>query len=146
MIDVNVRGTASMIDAHYDLLRKSELRHVLSVSPPLHTLSRDWLAPHPAYTTSKYAMTALTLGVAHELRANTLWPRKLLSTAATKMLEARTGIPGYSLGLPPRVFAKAVHRVLCSDVTALSRLDEEVDEEYDNEGVDDIFISLLRPS
>lgn len=140
MMNVNARGTANMILESYPSLMKSDLRQVVTISPPLETLSQKWLEPHPMYTTSKYAMTMITLGYADQLRANTIWPKKLLATAATKMLEEKTKIPGFSQGLPPESFAKVVHNILCSDVTGLSCLDDDISP-VSRDGVDDIFIS-----
>lgn len=139
MLGVNVRGTLSMILASHRHLRESELGHVLSISPPLGTLSMEWLLPHPPYTLSKYGMTMLTLGYADVLRANTLWPKKLVRTAATKMLEAKTGVPGHSRGGSPYRFARAVHAVLCSRRRGQSLLDSDLGP-VDENGVDDIFI------
>lgn len=93
-------------------LKKSELGHVLSIAPPLRTLHERWLFPHPVYSASKYGMAMVTLGVQDELRANTIWPRKLIRTAATKLLEQDTGIPGHTQGLPPEAFADVVHTIV----------------------------------
>lgn len=140
MMNVNARGTANMILESYESLQKSDLRQVVTISPPLRTLSQKWLEPHPMYTTSKYAMTMITLGYADTLRANTIWPKKLLATAATKMLEEKTKIPGFSRGLSPEKFAKTVYELLCSDSTGVSCLDDEIDP-VDRNGIDDIFIN-----
>ena len=55
------------------------------------------------------------LGFSDILRANTIWPKKLIATAATKMLEKNTNIPAYSQGLSPEDFTNVVHNILCSD-------------------------------
>lgn len=139
MLRVNVGATAQLIGACHDSLARSDLRHVLSISPPLATLSREWLAPHPIYTTSKYGMSMVTLGFAGALRANTLWPRKLIRTAATRRIEQQTSLPAYSRGLSAERFARTCCDVLESERNGESCLDDDIDPVGD-EGVDDIFI------
>lgn len=139
MMNVNARGTMNTIQAFYNSLEYSDLKHVLSISPPLSTLHSKWLVPHPPYTTSKYAMSMITLGYSDVFRANTLWPKKLIKTAATRMLESQTTIPAYSKGLHPSAFADVVHEIICSDVSNFSGLDDDI-KEVCEEGVDDIFI------
>ena len=139
MMNLNVRSTHDLIVTSLPLLEKSELRHVLSMSPPLYALADRWLRPHPAYTTSKYAMTMLTLGLSDTLRCNTLWPSKLYKTAATQMLENKTNVQGYTHGLAPEIFAKAAVQVLQSKRRGESLLDSEL-VSVPKHGVDDIFI------
>ena len=138
LMGVNARATANLLNLCHKTLGASEIGHALTISPPLHTLHKKWLLPHATYTTSKYAMSMLTLGYADVLRANTIWPKKLLKTAATKMLEEQTQIMGYTKGLPPERFAEAVHTIICSDITAMSCLDDDIHPTED--GIDDIFI------
>ena len=139
MMNVNVRGTMNTIESFYEELEKSDLRHVLSISPPLKTLDLKWLHPHPPYSTSKYAMSMITLGYSDIFRANSIWPKKLIRTAATKMLEEKTNIPAFSKGLDPSVFANTVHNIICSDLSGFSGLDDEIEPVNEN-GIDDIFI------
>jgi len=139
MMDVNVKGTAHMITSTYEYLQKSNLGHIVTISPPISTLSSKWLCPHPVYSTSKYAMTMLTLGYSDVLRANTIWPKKLIATASTKMLENKMKIPAFSKGLPATQFANTIYEVLCSDVSGLSCLDDDI-LKVDEKGIDDIFI------
>ena len=125
----------------YPYLRESELGQVLSISPPISSLSTDWLYPHPAYSTSKYGMTLATLGFSKSLHANTLWPKKLLKTAATKMLEDTTGMPYHSKALPPEVFAERAVMLLESQSTGVSCLDDDIlPLENTEETLDDIFV------
>lgn len=86
MQDVNVRGTFALTKACLPYLRESDHAHILTIAPPLN-LSPHWLAPFPAYTQSKYAMTLLTLAWAAEfadadIAANCLWPQTRIATAA----------------------------------------------------------------
>jgi NAD(P)-dependent dehydrogenase (short-subunit alcohol dehydrogenase family) len=71
-------------------LEKSPAAHILSVSPPL-TLAPRWLGAHLAYTSSKYAVSLTTLGLAAELAdrgiaANSIWPRTAVATEAIRMI------------------------------------------------------------
>ena len=138
IMDVNVRATAHMILSSYEYLQKSQLGHVVTISPPISTLSTKWLCPHPVYSTSKYAMTMLTLGYSDVLRANTIWPKKLIATASTKMLEDKMNIPAFSKGLPATQFADTIYEILCSDVSGLSCLDDDIIN-VDKNGIEDIF-------
>lgn len=139
LMDVNAKGTLHILESCLPHLTRSDLGHVLSISPPLSTLDHKWLLPHPLYTLSKYSMTMLTLGYSDEVRANTLWPKKLIRTAATKRIERETGIPAYSRGLSPEWFAEVVHGILVSDMTGQSLLDDDIKPVHED-GVDDIFI------
>ena len=141
MFDINVRGTLNMILSSYKELQKSDIGHVLSISPPLSKCNTSWLHNHPPYSASKYAMTMITLGYSDALKANTLWPQKLIKTAATKMLEEKTGVQGYSRGGSPYRFASVAKNILCSDLTGFSGTDFDIEpNSVDENGIDDIFI------
>lgn len=139
MLNLNLRSTYDFISQAEGRLRESDLGHVLSLSPPLRTLSLDWIRPHPIYTVSKYGMTMVTLGFSDTLRCNTLWPSKLIRTAATAMLEERTHVPGFSRGRPPEEFAEVACAVLESERNGECLLDSDVSL-VPSDGVDDIFI------
>lgn len=85
MHDINVRGTFCVSRAAIPYLLKSKNPHILSLSPPL-SMKREWFAPHPAYTMSKYGMSMVTLGLSAEFKGaiavNSLWPRTVISTSA----------------------------------------------------------------
>lgn len=86
MQDVNVRGTYQLSRAALPVLLESARPTVLSLAPPV-SLEPRWLGAHPAYTTAKFGMTLVTLGLAAEfadrgIRASTLWPRTTIQTAA----------------------------------------------------------------
>lgn len=90
MLDINVRGTFITAQACLPWLRRAANPHILTLSPPLD-LNPRWFAGHPAYTTSKYAMSLMMVGLAAEGRssgvaANALWPRTVIATAALAML------------------------------------------------------------
>jgi len=86
MHEVNIRGTWLLTSTALPHLRESA-GSIVTLSPPLN-LSPRWLGVHPAYTTSKYGMTLLTLGwaaeFAHAVSASCLWPETLIDTAAVR--------------------------------------------------------------
>ena len=88
MLDINVRGTFSVLTHARPHLLESEDPRVLTLSPPLNPDPR-WLAEHAPYTLSKYGMTMLTQGFAEQHReqriaASCLWPQTLIATAAVQ--------------------------------------------------------------
>lgn len=90
MLDINVRGTFVTAQACMPWLRQAANPHILTLSPPLNLHPR-WFAAHPAYSTSKYAMSLMMYGLAaegraHGVAANALWPRTVIATAALAML------------------------------------------------------------
>ena len=112
MFDINLRGSWVTTRACLPYLLQAENPHVLTLSPPIN-LEPRWLAPHPAYTASKYGMSLITLALAEELReqgvaANALWPRTVIATAAVEML------PGVEPGAcrKPEIVADAAHWIL----------------------------------
>ena len=126
MHQVNARG-ALLCGRHcLPHLRRSGRGHILSLAPPVRQLEPRWIAPHPAYTMSKYGMTLATLAYQPYVNCNTLWPKRVVATAATRMLEERTGLPVYTRGRSPEFTAEAAARVLCSDLTGQTLLDDEV--------------------
>jgi len=129
MMDVNVRGSFLCAQACLPHLLKAANPHVLALAPPL-SLDPRWFGRHAAYTTSKYAMSLLALGIAEEFRArgvaaNTLWPRTLIATSALDV-----AAPGLAArARTPQIMADAAHRILTQDSRAFSGrslLDEQV--------------------
>jgi citronellol/citronellal dehydrogenase len=130
MQDVNVRGTFMLSRAAIPELLKSADPQILTLSPPLSLVSQ-WLGAFPGYMISKYAMTLATLGLAHEfaergLRANCLWPRTTIRTAAVANLLGGDELTRRSR--TPDIYADAAHLVLTSSrrVTAQTLLVEDV--------------------
>lgn len=107
---VNVRATLIGLQECADALAASR-GSVVTVSPPIRAGRLDWISAHPAYTLSKYGMTLATLGAASDrVRANCLWPRRTVATAATRRLEEAGLLPdAFSRGRDPAVVARAVH-------------------------------------
>lgn len=147
MMNVNTRSTYDLLSLSIPYLRHSkEGGSLLSISPPLRTLSDEWIQPHPVYTMSKYGMSMLTVGFSTQVSScHTLWPKKLLRTAATRMLEQKTGVQGYSEGKSPERFAEAA-TLLLTKKGSCQYLDSDLwkergeEDEDEEEGVDDIFL------
>ena len=109
MLDINARGTFSLVTAALPALLESDDARVVTLSPPIN-LDPRWLAEHAPYTVSKYAMTLLTLGVAEQFRdrgivANCLWPETLIATAAVQNVVA--GDAGIRGSRRPEIMADA---------------------------------------
>jgi citronellol/citronellal dehydrogenase len=126
MQQINVRGTFVLTRACLPHLRDGA--HVLTLSPPLN-LSPHWLGAHPAYTLTKYGMTLLTLGWAEELRdrgvrANCLWPRTLIATAAVQNLLG--GDAAVARSRTPDIVADAAHAILTGSDTGSCFIDDEL--------------------
>jgi citronellol/citronellal dehydrogenase len=94
MMDINVRGTFLLTKAALPHLKASSDAHVLTLAPPLN-MNPHWLGAHPSYTLSKYGMTLLSLGWAHEFRQERdgagigfacLWPETYIATSAVANL------------------------------------------------------------
>jgi citronellol/citronellal dehydrogenase len=90
MQQINVRGTYLLTHHSLPHLKKSSHAHILNISPPI-SIKDKWLAPHLAYTMSKYNMSLLAIGWAAEFKAegiaaNALWPRTTIATAAVRNL------------------------------------------------------------
>ena len=135
---VNARAAFVCSRACLPHLLRSDNPHVLSLCPPI-SLEPRWLAPHAAYTLSKYGMSLLALGMAEEFAAdgvafNALWPRTVIATAALAMLGGRVKPENCRT---PEIVADAAHAIVTRDSRACSGrllLDEEVLRE---EGVTD---------
>lgn len=90
MHDINVRGTFLVTQACLPYLQKSSHAHILTLSPPINMIGK-WLAPHIAYTMSKFNMSMMALAWADEFKkdgiaSNALWPRTTIDTAAVRNL------------------------------------------------------------
>jgi citronellol/citronellal dehydrogenase len=138
--DVNARGTFLLSKACLPHLKRAENPHVLTLSPPL-TLAARWLAPHVAYTISKFGMSMCTLGMAEEFRPdgigfNSLWPRTLIATAAVH--NAAGGEETMARTRRPEIVADAAHVILARsarDCTGNFFIDDEV---LAQEGINDL--------
>jgi citronellol/citronellal dehydrogenase len=131
MHDINVRGTFLVTKHCIPYLKKSGNGHILTLSPPVN-LQPKWLGPHVAYTLSKYNMTVMAMGWAHELEkfgiaSNALWPKTTIDTAAVRNL-----LGGETLAKMSRttaIIADAAYYILSKSnltYTGRSFIDEEV--------------------
>lgn len=125
---VNTRGTLLCLQECRAALEEAR-GSIVSISPPVRLGRLQWVAQSPAYTLSKYNMTLATLAEASmRVRANCMWPRRTVATAATKMLEEKGVIPGaYSKGRTTDAVAEAVHRLAVrSSLNAETVFDEDL--------------------
>lgn len=121
MFSLNVRAVLAC--SHYCIphLKKAGGGHILNLSPPL-SLDPKWLPGHTPYTISKYGMSFATLGMAEELRddhiaVNSLWPRTLVASAATKMLLGEEAMANCRT---PAIMADAAYEILASNPSELT--------------------------
>lgn len=110
LYQVNLRSVLLINELCRSSLVESSHGSIVSLSPPVRMAKLDWISAHPAYTISKYGMTLATLAEANgDVRANCLWPRYTVATAATKRLERVEGFAGaFTEGRCPSTTAKAV--------------------------------------
>jgi len=145
MFDINVRGSYLCAQACLPYLAQSANPHILTLAPPIK-LSPRWFAQHTAYTTSKYAMSMVAMGLAEELRAqgiasNALWPRTYIGTAALN-------VAGPDMALrarKPEIMADAAWEILTQSAASYTGqfvLDEDV---LRQAGVTDFEQYLVTP-
>lgn len=129
MMSINARATFLMSRACVPHLKKQG-GHILNLSPPI-SLEPRWLAPHVAYSMSKYGMSLCTLGMAEEFRedkisVNSLWPKTIIYTAAVTRL---MGEESQKSSRKPAIMADAAQWILSQEPSKVSGnlfLDEEV--------------------
>lgn len=146
LIDVNVRATFLCTQGCLPHLRCSQNPHVLVLAPPID-LDARWLAPHLAYTISKYGMSLCVIGWAAELRpdgiaVNALWPATTIATAALIELG---GVVRPEECRQPEIVADAAHWIVTREdveVTGRFLLDEQV---LSDAGVTDLGAYAVRP-
>ena len=145
MQDVNTRGTFLVSRACLPHLRASDHARILTLSPPLD-LRPKWFAGHVAYTLSKFGMSMVTLGLAHELaddgvKANTLWPLTTIATAAVDNLLGGEAV--MQMSRTPAIVADAAFEVLSGDRSGEHLIDEDVLREA---GVTDFEAYRVNPN
>jgi citronellol/citronellal dehydrogenase len=114
MMDINVRGSFLATKYCLPYLKNSTNAHIITLSPPLN-LNPRWFEHHTAYTLSKYSMSLLTIGWAAEyadagIRANTLWPKTLIATAAIMNMPGGEDMCRHTR--KPEIMADAVMAIL----------------------------------
>jgi citronellol/citronellal dehydrogenase len=147
MHDINVRGTFLVAKHCLPWLKRGGNPHILTLSPPIDLAPR-WLAPHLAYTISKYNMSLLSLGWAAEFRgqgiaANSLWPATTIATAAVQNLLGGEALVRRSR--KPEIVADAAFYILRRPAASCSGnlfIDEEV---LRAEGVTDFSAYAVTP-
>lgn len=130
LLNVNVRATFAMSQTCVPHLKKSNNPHILNISPPLN-IKPKWFKDYLPYTISKYGSSMCTMGMAAEfasnnIAVNSLWPAKLIATAAIK-----NNFPPnfYARTRKPEIMADAAYAILTrnsSDCTGNFFLDEQL--------------------
>lgn len=113
---VNGRGTFLVSQACLPHLLAAPSGHILTIAPP-PDLDPKWFSPHVAYTTAKYAMSLISLGLAAEfagrVAVNCLWPRTLIATAAVRNVVG--GDEAMRQARRPDIMADSAHAILIKD-------------------------------
>lgn len=132
MHSINSRGTFMCGKFAIPHLRESAKRgnnaSILNISPPLN-LNPDWFEHHTAYTIAKYNMSLCVLGWAKELaadgvRANALWPRSTIATAAVRNLLGGQALVEKSR--VPEIMGEAAWLILNGKQTGRFEIDDSV--------------------
>jgi citronellol/citronellal dehydrogenase len=131
MHSINVRGTFLVTQACIPYLKKAANPHILTLSPPIN-LQPKWLAPHIAYTLTKYNMSMMAIAWAHEFKedgiaSNALWPRTTIDTAAVRNLLGGVALANQSR--TPQILADAAIFILqkkSTECTGNTFIDEAV--------------------
>ncbi|MBL8906792.1 MAG: NAD(P)-dependent oxidoreductase [Rhizobiales bacterium] len=143
---VNGRGTFLVSQACLPHLLKAPNGHILTLAPPLD-LDPKWFAPHVAYTTAKYAMSLISLGLAAEfagrVAVNCLWPRTLIATAAVRNVVG--GVEAMRRARKPAIMADAAYAILVKnkDFTGHFLIDDSF---LASEGVNDFDQYRVDPA
>ena len=137
MFQINTRAVMVCSQAALPYLKSSSAAgkqsggHILSLSPPLN-LDPKWFANYGPYTTTKYGMSMLTLGMHEEFKkygisVNSLWPKTVIATAA---IEFEAGGPAVMKAARlPAIMADAAYAILSSSERSISGrllIDEEI--------------------
>jgi len=147
MHSINVRGTFLMTKHCIPYLKKGSNAHILTLSPPISITSK-WLAPHVAYTMTKFNMSMMALGWAAEFKkdgiaSNALWPRTTIDTAAVRNLLGGEALAKMSRTVD--ILADAAYYILNKtnlQYTGNTFIDEEV---LAKEGITDLSNYAVVP-
>lgn len=140
MHSINVRGTFLVTQACLPYLQKSNHAHILTLSPPINLIDK-WMAPHIAYTMSKFNMSMMALAWAGEFKedriaSNALWPRTTIDTAAVRNLLGGEMLANMSRTVD--ILADAAYLILSKqnlEYTGNTFIDEEI---LEKEGITDL--------
>lgn len=148
MFSINVRGTFLVTQHCIPHLLKGNNPHILTLSPPVNLASK-WLAPHVAYTITKYNMSMLAMGWAAEFKeagiaSNALWPKTTIATAAVKNLLGGDAL--IQMSRTTDILADAVYYITAKtnlEYTGRTFIDEEV---LAAEGITDLAKYAVDPA
>ena len=130
MFQINTRAVMVCSQAALPYLKQSK-GHILSLSPPLN-LDPKWFANYGPYTTTKYGMSMLTLGMHEEFKkygisVNSLWPKTMIATAAIEFeLGSRDA---FKRARTPAMMADAAYAILACEgrsITGRLLIDEDI--------------------
>tara|TARA_R110002049_G_C9156648_1_gene560716 strand:+ start:582 stop:1424 length:843 start_codon:yes stop_codon:yes gene_type:complete len=131
MYQINTRAVLACSQAALPWLKKSDNGHILNLSPPIN-LDPKWFMHYGPYTTTKYGMSMLTIGLAEEFKrsgvsVNSLWPQTVISTAAIEFEGG--GKATMSKGRKPAIMADAAFEIITSqnqEITGQHLIDENI--------------------
>jgi citronellol/citronellal dehydrogenase len=131
MYQINTRAVLACSQAALPWLKKSDNAHILNLSPPIN-LDPKWFMHYGPYTTTKYGMSMLTIGLAEEFKhygisVNSLWPQTVISTAAVEFEGG--GKATMSKGRKPEIMADAAFEIIISknqEITGQHLIDENI--------------------
>ena len=117
MHQINGRGTYLVSKYCIQHLKQSNNAHILNLAPPLD-MKPKWFGPHLAYTMAKFTMSMCVLGMAEELKpdsiaVNGLWPRTAIATAAVKNVLG--GEELMNISRTPEIMADAAYEIFIKD-------------------------------
>ena len=117
MHQINGRGTYLVSKYCIQHLKQSNNAHILNLAPPLD-MKPKWFGPHLAYTMAKFTMSMCVLGMAEELKpdsiaVNGLWPRTAIATAAVKNVLG--GKELMNISRTPEIMADAAYEIFTKD-------------------------------
>lgn len=129
MYQINTRAVLACSQAALPWLKKADNGHILNLSPPIN-LDPKWFMHYGPYTTTKYGMSMLTIGLAdefkrHGISVNSLWPQTVISTAAVEFEGG--GKATMSRGRKPAIMADAAFEIITSEnqvITGQHLIDE----------------------
>ena len=131
MYQINTRAVMVCSQAALPYLKQSKNAHIISLSPPLN-LNPKWFAAYGPYTTTKYGMSMLTLGMSEEfasygISVNSLWPKTIIATAAVE--HEVGGRDLFKHARTPKIMADAAYQIMISENRSLTGrlvVDEEI--------------------
>ena len=100
----------------YSFLKQSPNAHVLNIAPPIN-LDPKWLGSHVSYTSSRYLMGMITVGLSHELKdyqisVNALWPKTSIASTDICNVISGTYVDNMKTMRDPSIVADAAHAIV----------------------------------